>query len=96
MRSGRTTGLCTRPCLEGAVDQYRPQVFVVVKSGQIRPRSGELPEKARFVAKPFSAEMLKGFLHEILPDKHKPAPLGGTAGSPQAQDPLRGSGGCDP
>lgn len=38
---------------------------------------GEMPEGARFIGKPFSAETVHGHLREILPDDRKPEPLRG-------------------
>ena len=34
-----------------------------------------MPDKGRFVGKPFSAEVVHAHLHEILPDGQKPEPL---------------------
>ena len=69
--------------LARAVDRSWPHVSIVVASGQVKPRPGELPEKARFIGKPFSAEMVHGHLQEILPDGHKPAPLASAGGAAQ-------------
>ena len=52
-----------------------PAISLVVASGRIRPGPGELPEGARFIGKPFSAETVHGHLREILPDHQKPEPL---------------------
>jgi CheY-like chemotaxis protein len=52
-----------------------PHISIVVASGHARPRSGDLPDGARFVAKPFSAELITNHLKEILPDGRKPEPL---------------------
>ena len=40
-----------------------------------QPAEGELPEGARFIGKPFSAEVVHDRLREILPDDRKPEPL---------------------
>ncbi len=61
--------------LARAVAECWPHVSIVVASGQATPGPGSMPEKARFVAKPFSAEMVHAHLHEILPDGQKPEPL---------------------
>lgn len=34
-----------------------------------------MPEGARFIGKPFTAELVQDHLKEILPDGRKPAPL---------------------
>ena len=52
-----------------------PTVAIVVASGMRQPAEGELPEGARFIGKPFSAEVVHGHLREILPDDRKPHPL---------------------
>ena len=54
-----------------------PHISIVVASGQRRPGPGEMPEKARFIAKPFSAELVHTHVREILPDGQKPEPLKG-------------------
>ncbi len=50
-------------------------IAIVIASGRLRPAKGELPDGARFISKPFSAEMVHGHLREILPDDRKPDPL---------------------
>ncbi len=52
-----------------------PSVAIVVASGRLRPAAGELPEGARFIGKPFSAEIVHGHLREMLPDDRQPEPL---------------------
>lgn len=61
--------------LARAVAGSWPHISIVVASGRARPEPGAMPEKARFIAKPFSAELVHGHLQEILPDGQKPAPL---------------------
>lgn len=50
-------------------------IAIVVASGQVHPGPGDMPEGARFIGKPFTAEMVHDHLKEILPDGLKPAPL---------------------
>ena len=52
-----------------------PHISIVVASGQAQPEPGDLPEGARFIGKPFSAEMITAHLKEILPEGQKPEPL---------------------
>ena len=57
-------------------DAY-PHISIVVASGRIEPGPDDMPEGARFIGKPFSAEIVHRHLQEVLPDEHKPAPLKG-------------------
>ena len=50
-----------------------PHISLVVAFGHVRPSPGALPDKAHFIAKPFSAEVV--YAHIILPHGHKPEPL---------------------
>ncbi len=59
-----------------------PHISIVVASGRARPGPGSMPEKARFIAKPFSAALVHTHLQEILPDTRKPEPLRRAAGAP--------------
>ena len=52
-----------------------PHISIVVASGQVSPGPNSMPEKARFIAKPFSANLVHAHLQEILPDGMKPEPL---------------------
>lgn len=52
-----------------------PDIGVLVASGNCQPRDGDLPEGAIFVGKPFSAEVVHGRVHELLPDGKKPEML---------------------
>ena len=56
-----------------------PHISIVVASGHAKPEPGWMPEKARFIAKPFSAELVYTHLQELLPDGHKPETLRRTA-----------------
>lgn len=55
--------------------QRWPHIAIVVASGQAHPGPGDMPEGARFIGKPFTAELVQDHLKEILPDGRKPAPL---------------------
>lgn len=52
-----------------------PHIAIVVASGQVQPGPGDMPEGARFIGKPFTADMVHDHLREILPDGQKPEPL---------------------
>ena len=52
-----------------------PHISIVVAWGHVRPQSGVMPDKARFIAKPFSANVVHAHLQEILPYGQKPEPL---------------------
>ena len=49
-----------------------PHISIIVASGHIKPEPGAMPQRARFIAKPFSAELVRAHLKEILPEGHKP------------------------
>jgi len=52
-----------------------PHISLVVASGHVQPDPGELPDKAHFIAKPFSAEVVRNHIQDILPYSRKPEPL---------------------
>ena len=52
-----------------------PHIAIVVASGHVAPGPGDMPEGARFIGKPFTADMVHDHLREILPDGQKPEPL---------------------
>ena len=52
-----------------------PEVAIIVASGRRSPGLGDLPEKATFIGKPFSAEVVHGHLHKVVPEGRKPGPL---------------------
>ncbi|PXW66003.1 response regulator [Methylobacterium sp. B4] len=52
-----------------------PHIAIVVASGQAQPGPGDMPEGARFINKPFTADMVHDHLKEILPEGRKPSPL---------------------
>ena len=43
-----------------------PHIGVVIVSGKVRPRPGDLPPGARFVPKPYSATSLTRLVHETI------------------------------
>ena len=59
------------------VAAFWPEIAIVVASGQLKPKTGELPEGATFIGKPFSAELIRDHLKQMLPDDRKPEPLKG-------------------
>lgn len=52
-----------------------PHISIVVASGHATPGPGSMPDKARFIAKPFSAKLVHTHLQELLPHGQKPEPL---------------------
>jgi CheY-like chemotaxis protein len=52
-----------------------PHISIVIASGNVAPEPGDMPEGARFIGKPFSAETVHQHVNEILPDGRKPDPL---------------------
>ncbi len=52
-----------------------PHISIVVASGHVKPDPGMMPDKARFIGKPFSAEVVRAHLQEIMPDSNKPESL---------------------
>lgn len=52
-----------------------PHIEIVVSSGRMTPAKGDMPAKAAFVTKPFSAAMVHRELRRLLPDGEKPTPL---------------------
>ncbi|WP_204165495.1 response regulator [Methylobacterium sp. 17Sr1-1] len=52
-----------------------PHISIVVASGRAQPGPDDMPEGARFVGKPFSAEVVFHHLKQVVPVEHKPEPL---------------------
>lgn len=52
-----------------------PHISIVVASGHVAHGPGSMPDKARFIAKPFSAALVHTHLQELLPHGQKPEPL---------------------
>ncbi|MGI4801641.1 MAG: response regulator [Janthinobacterium lividum] len=61
--------------LARAVAASWPHVSIVVASGHAKPGPESMPEKARFIGKPFNTRIVHNHLREILPDGQKPTPL---------------------
>lgn len=57
------------------VADHYPWIEIVIASGTLTPKDGDLPAKAIFIAKPFCAEMVHDHLRQMLPDGKKPEPL---------------------
>ena len=66
-----------------------PETAVLVASGRAIPCDDDLPPKAVFVRKPFSAEVVHARLQALLPDGQKPEPLKQRNASASAEPPLR-------
>lgn len=52
-----------------------PHIGILVASGMMSPSDQDMPQGARFVRKPFSADVVYDHLQAILPDGRKPEPL---------------------
>lgn len=52
-----------------------PHIEIVIASGRVKPNEGDMPAKATFIGKPFSASLVRNHLREKLPDGKKPEPL---------------------
>lgn len=57
-----------------AIDFAQPRDIAGVGVWTQSPSGGDMPEKATFVSKPFSAEILDNDSHEKLPDAKKAQP----------------------
>ena len=52
-----------------------PAIEIVIASGHVLPKEGEMPEKATFISKPFNKHMVHEHLRNMLPDNKLPEPL---------------------
>ncbi|MHB9308348.1 response regulator [Fusobacterium polymorphum] len=52
-----------------------PWIDIVIASNNISPEPGDMPEKATFISKPFTARLVHDHLRRTLPDGKKPEPL---------------------
>lgn len=57
------------------VAEHYPWIEIVIASGHVSREEGELPEKATFLSKPFTPQIIHDHLRRILPDGKRPAPL---------------------
>lgn len=55
--------------------EHWPHISIVIASGRATPGPDDIPANARFVAKPFSAEVVRRHLRRVLPDEQQPEPL---------------------
>ena len=55
--------------------EHSPEIEIVVASGRVAPKDGDIPQKATFIGKPFSAQIVHDHLRAKLPDEKKPDPL---------------------
>lgn len=54
------------------VSATRPEIEIVMASGHVHPKDGEMPGKATFLFKPYSTYVVLSHLAQILPDNKKP------------------------
>lgn len=57
------------------VAEHWPSIEIVIASGHMSPETGDMPEKATFLTKPFNQRMVHEHLNQILPNEKKPEPL---------------------
>ncbi|ONG54044.1 hypothetical protein BKE38_10960 [Pseudoroseomonas deserti] len=57
------------------VAQSWSHIRIVVASGNMKPKAGDLPDQARFINKPFSAQLVHSVLKEMLPEEEMPMQL---------------------
>ena len=57
------------------VSVHWPWIEIVIASGRIKPKPGDMPDKATFIGKPFNARLVHDHLRENLPEEKKPEPL---------------------
>lgn len=68
---GETNGFA----LARHVAENWPAIEIVIASGHVLPKPGEMPEKATFISKPFNKQMVHGHLRNMLPDSKLSEPL---------------------
>lgn len=57
------------------VAEHWSDIEIVLTSGRVKVSTDQLPPRATFIGKPFSADLVKAHLAEALPDGKKPEPL---------------------
>ena len=57
------------------VAEHWPAIEIVIASGHVLPKAGEMPDKATFIPKPFNKQMVHRHLRKMLPDNKLPDPL---------------------
>jgi DNA-binding NtrC family response regulator len=57
------------------VAERYPWIEIVIASGRISPAPGDMPDRATFLSKPFSARMVYEHLRAMLPDGKQPDQL---------------------
>lgn len=55
--------------------EHWPAIEIVIASGHVMPKAGEMPAKATFISKPFNKHMVHEHLRTMLPDNKLPEPL---------------------
>jgi DNA-binding NtrC family response regulator len=68
---GETNGFA----LARHVAEHWPTIEIVIASGHVLPKTGDMPEKATFISKPFNKHMVHEHLRKMLPDNKLPEPL---------------------
>lgn len=56
-------------------NHYWPHIEIVIASGHVMPRDGDMPERATFISKPFNRRMVHEHLARTLPNNKKPEQL---------------------
>lgn len=57
------------------VAQHWPWIEVVIASGRVKPGPDDMPGRATFIPKPFTADMVHDHLRNKLPHHKQPEPL---------------------
>ena len=52
--------------LAACVHRRSPEIGIVITSGKVRPKEGDVPAQGRFVRKPYSEEQLIGAIRAVL------------------------------
>ena len=57
------------------VADHWPDIEIVVASGLLKPQPGDMPARGTFIAKPFSADVVRDHLRRTLPEGKRPGLL---------------------